>query len=96
MTPIAAPKNLLALAKRILFFSWLSTVKTFENANLDALKLDACFRRYTDWSDEERIRMLDIFFRYVLPSDHRDLKDAKWNRIVNNNNKLTKNSGYQS
>ena len=42
MTPTAAPKNLLALAKRILFFSWLSTVKTFENANLDALKLDAC------------------------------------------------------
>lgn len=96
ITPVAAPVDLLKTVKKITFLSWLSTVKTFENANNDALKLDSCFKRYTNWSDEERIQTLDDFFRYVLPSNHRDLKDSKWNRIISSNNKLTKNSGYKS
>ena len=96
ITPVAAPVDLLKTVKKITFFSWLSTVKTFENANNDALKLDSCFKRYTNWSDDERIQTLDDFFRYVLPSNNRDLKDSKWNRIISSNNKLTKNSGYKS
>ena len=95
-TPIDAPQNLQHVVKKIAFFSWLSTVKTFENANTDALKLDSCIKRYTDWNEEERIDALDTFFRYVLDQGHRDLKDAKWNRIVRTNDKETKNAGYNS
>ena len=47
-------------------------------------------------NEEERIDALDTFFRYVLDQGHRDLKDAKWNRIVRTNDKETKNAGYNS
>ena len=61
----------------------------------DALKLDSCIKRYTDWNEEERIDALDTFFRYVLDQGHRDLKDAKWNRIVRTNDKENQECGLQ-
>jgi hypothetical protein len=96
MSPIDAPQNLREVVKKIAFFSWLSSVKTFENANTDALKLDSCIKRYTDWSEAERVDALDTFFRFVLDQGHRDLKQTKWNRIVRTNDKETKNAGYNS
>ena len=96
ISPAPAPRDLQQIVKKICFFSWLSTVKTFENANTDALQLDSCMKRYTEWSDEERIQTLDAFFRKVLDPHHRDLKETKWNRIVNSNNKETKNAGYNA
>ena len=95
--PVAAPKNLLSIAKKIYFLSWLADCRQWANANEGALKLDSCIKRYCQsWSDEERIKFLDLFFSYVLPKGHRDLTEKKWERIVRSNNKETKNSGYQS
>ena len=66
-----------------------------ESANTGALKLDACLKRYTKWSKEERIEFLFDFYTAVLPND-RDTKKNKMVRIVASNDRETKNAGYQS
>jgi len=94
--PIIAPQFLKSIFCKISFASWLASCRDWQNANEGALKLDSCIKRYTEWTDEERINFLMDFFSYVLPSGHRDLKLSKFQRIVKSNNKETKNSGYQS
>ena len=96
MDPIDAPKDLEKKFRIISFLSWLADVRSWSNANEGALKLDSCFKRYCDWSDDERIETLEIFFSYVLEPGHRDVHTKKFERIVKSNNKETKNAGYQS
>ena len=96
IAPTPAPKDLEKIFRKISFASWLAAVKTFENANTDALKLDSCIKRYTDWNEDERFNFLSDFFSYVLPAGHRDLKQSKFQRIIKANDGLTKNAGYVS
>ena len=66
-----------------------------KSANTGALKLDACLKRYTTWTSEERIEFLLDFYSKVLPND-RDTSRPKFQRIVTSNDKGTKNAGVQS
>jgi len=93
--PADAPHDIEEIFNEISFFSWLASLPfVWENANTGALKLDACFKRYTEWSDEKRIQRLMDFFSYKLPHGHRDLKVSKMQRLVKCNNQETKNVGY--
>ena len=64
-------------------------------ANLGALKLDSCIKRYCNWSDSERE---DFIFEIVQRTDgqSRDCTQKKMENHVRSNNKETKNSGYMS
>ena len=63
--------------------------------NQGALKLDSCIMRYCKWADDERIDFILSIGEYVDPNG-RDTNLAKMRRIVESNNKETKNSGYVS
>jgi len=91
-----APKechNLEKIFRKISFASAIAPLVV--SANTGALKLDSCLKRYTDWSDQERLDFLLDFYTAVLPDD-RDTTSKKFQRIINSNNKETKNAGYQS
>ena len=64
-------------------------------ANLGALKLDACVKRYCDWTDDERE---DFIWNIVQKTDpnSRDCTFKKIQNHVRSNNKESKNSGYKS
>ena len=64
-------------------------------ANLGALKLDACIKRYTDWTDAERE---DFIWQIVQKTDpnSRDCSIKKIQNHIRSNNKENKNSGFIS
>ena len=68
-----------------------------KSANTGILKLDACFFRYTDWSDEKREQVLLDISEVAFVNNEKLLKEAtpqKIRRIIRANNKGTKNAGY--
>jgi len=97
ISPSSIPADRLKkIFRKISFAAWLAACRSWSSANEGALKLDACLKRYTDWSYEERFDFLKTFYHYVLPSDHRDLNDSKFHRIVKSNDRQSKNAGYNS
>jgi hypothetical protein len=64
-------------------------------ANVGALKLDACLKRYTSWSDDDRI---DFIWQIIQKTDPKS-KDCIIKKVYNHiksNNKENKNSGFVS
>ena len=64
-------------------------------ANVGALKLDSCIKRYTDWTESERE---DFIWQIVQKTDPKS-RDCNIKKMVNHiasNNKENKNAGYVS
>ena len=66
-----------------------------KSANTGCLKLDACFFRYTKWSDEKREQILLDICKVAMP-DNKEATPQKMRRIIRTNNKGVKNAGYTS
>ena len=86
-------EQLKLIFRKISFASFIAPL--VKSGNTGALKLDACFKRYTDWSSQERVDFLFDFYSVVLPMD-RDTNRKKMERIVKSNDAETKSAGYQS
>ncbi len=73
-----------------------------KSANTGALKLDSCFMRYTNWSDEKREQVLLDILSVAMPSGktkkgEKKISEAtpqKMRRIIRANNTKRKNAGY--
>ena len=84
-------------------FNWCSFASFIypfiESANTGALILDAAIKRYTDATDEQRLKFLEIIYSTKFPekwNKDKDLKPAKFKRIIKaNNNDATKTGGYR-
>ena len=89
----SAPDNLQFLVNKVYVASVLCEYAV--GANLGALKLDSCIKRYCNWSDSERE---DFVWQIVQRTDgqSRDCTKKKMENHVRSNNKETKNSGYIS
>ena len=90
---IASVQDLQFLVNKVYVASVLCEYNV--GANLGALKLDSCIKRYCNWSDSERE---DFIFEIVQRTDgqSRDCTQKKMENHVRSNNKETKNSGYMS
>jgi AAA domain/Bifunctional DNA primase/polymerase, N-terminal len=70
-----------------------------ESANTGALSLDAAIKRYTDATDDQRLKFLEILFSTKFPEKwnrDKDFKTSKFKRIIKaNNNEATKTGGYR-
>ena len=64
--------------------------------NQGALRLDGCLKRYTNWTDEERVDFLLSIGEITRPNG-RDTTVSKMRRIVkSNNDNPSRQSGYKS
>jgi len=94
----ASNDNLLFLAYKIHLACML--VEYDLGMNEGALRLDGCLKRYTKWTDDERVDFLlsiGEITRPFSPKKNRDTTEAKMRRIVkSNNNNPKKQSGYKS
>ena len=90
---IASEQDLQFLVNKVYVASVLCEYNV--GANLGALKLDSCIKRYCNWSDSERE---DFVWQIVQRTDRqsRDCTQKKMENHVRSNNKETKNSGYIS
>ena len=66
-----------------------------KSANTGCLKLDACFMRYTDWSDEKREQVLLDICKVAMP-DNKEATPQKMRRHIRANNRKIKNAGYNA
>jgi hypothetical protein len=94
------PIKILNIFKIFNWCSFASFIYPFiESANTGAICLDACLKRYTDISDEERIKFLEILYSTKFPNKwniEKDFDVKKFRRIVKaNNNEATKTAGYK-
>jgi hypothetical protein len=91
--PINLTEAILDDVKKVAFLSFMA--EEVKSANTGALMLDSCIKRYTNYTDSEREDLLWVLFSKILPHD-RDTKQTKFQRIVRNNNKETKNAGFRA
>ena len=91
--PISLTETILEDVKKVAFLSYMA--EEVKSANTGALMLDSCIKRYTNYTDSEREDLLWVLFSKILPHD-RDTKQTKFERIVRNNNKETKNAGFRA
>jgi len=70
-----------------------------QSANTGVLVLDACIKRYTDLTDSERLKFIEIILSTKFPEKwnrDKDFKPQKIKRIIKaNNNDVTKTAGYK-
>ena len=66
-----------------------------KSANTGCLKLDACFMRYTKWSDEKREQILLDIAKVAMP-ENKEATPQKMRRLIKANNTKRKNAGYTS
>jgi hypothetical protein len=94
------PIKVLNILKIFNWCSFASFVYSFvESANTGAICLDACVKRYTDATDDERIKFLEILYSTKFPEKwnvDKDFNIKKFRRIIKgNNNDSTKTAGYK-
>lgn len=94
------PIKVLNIYKMFNWCSFASFVYSFvESANTGAMCLDACLKRYTDATDDERIKFLEILYSTKFPEKwnvDKDFNIKKFRRIIkSNNNETTKTAGYK-
>ena len=70
-----------------------------QSANTGVLVLDGCIKRYTDLTDNERLKFIEIILSTKFPEKwnrDKDFKPQKIKRIIKaNNNDVTKTAGYK-
>ena len=70
-----------------------------QSANTGVLVLDGCIKRYTDLTDNERLKFIEIVLSTKFPEKwnrDKDFKPQKIKRIIKaNNNDVTKTAGYK-
>ena len=70
-----------------------------QSANTGVLTLDGCIKRYTDLTDSERLKFIEIILSTKFPEKwnrDKDFKPQKIKRIIKaNNNDVTKTAGYK-
>ena len=84
-------------------FNWCSFASFvypfIESANTGAICLDACLKRYTEATDDERVKFLEILYSTKYPEKwnvDKDFNIKKFRRIIKgNNNETTKTAGYK-
>ena len=84
-------------------FNWCSFASFIypfiESANTGVLTLDGCIKRYTDLTDSERLKFIEIILSTKFPEKwnrDKDFKPQKIRRIIKaNNNDVTKTAGYK-
>ena len=90
--------NLFELWNKANFATFLMPVLTSTNTGM--LKLDGCLKRYTDFTDSERVKFLELYYSTKFKNEwgiDKDLKLSKIKRIINANNRdNTKTAGYKS
>jgi len=94
------PIKVLNIYKIFNWCSFASFIYSFvESANTGAICLDACLKRYTEATDEERIKFLEILYSTKFPEKwnvDKDFNIKKFRRIIKgNNNDSTKTAGYK-
>jgi hypothetical protein len=94
------PIKVLNILKIFNWCSFASFVYSFvESANTGAICLDACVKRYSDATDDERIKFLEILYSTKFPEKwnvDKDFNIKKFRRIIKgNNNDSTKTAGYK-
>lgn len=84
-------------------FNWCSfgsfIYPFIESANTGAICLDACLKRYTEATDDDRVKFLEILYSTKFPEKwnvDKDFNIKKFKRIIKgNNNETTKTAGYK-
>lgn len=70
--------------------------KRFQLDNV-ALKIDSCIYRYTNWTEDERIKFLKDFYKTVSPKEEfKKIKDKEFTRTIEYQEKAKKNGGYKA
>lgn len=83
--------NILELFNGVCFASAISP--HIKSANTGLLKMDACLKRYTKWTDEERTAFLLALFSRSLPNDS-EVNPQKIRRVLKANNSERKVCSY--
>ena len=94
------PAQTLNILKIFNWCSFASFIYPFiESANTGVLTLDGCIKRYTDLTDNERLKFIEILLSTKFPEKwnrDKDFKPQKIRRIIKaNNNDVTKTAGYK-
>ncbi len=94
------PIKVLNIYKMFNWCSFGSFIYPFiESANTGAICLDACLKRYTEATDDERVKFLEILYSTKFSEKwnvDKDFNIKKFKRIIKgNNNETTKTAGYK-